>query len=383
MGVTKAMPSEVRETRRRLLKAVAVAGALWVGGGPASGAASAAGYCFGPRDGVGLPFSLFRYPSVPPRTRADADYPYYPLTASASANILRLNSSRASNIQKYYVVWANHCNAFADNSCRRRGAMDLPSALSNPLPHPAVRDLATGAKLTSSFTSYAAADACTKAQVAFALGYDQARVQAIAGAGLTLVGDRSRLTGLARTAEGRLTDVCVMPPEAMSAQVAGIFLDYEAHDGRGPKTARDFLVELAGLAHAKGKRIILYTNPLDASGQALSGLGAGNLNELQAAFDSVTLLLFRRDAASDLRQSFAAQMALLRAGPRPVNPEHLMVTFQLGATTLADAREVRALMLENHIPAVTLWQNRADLSGSCETPVNREIACLVNGRCAG
>jgi hypothetical protein len=42
---------------------------------------------------------------------------------------------------------------------------------------------------------------------------------------------------------------------------------------------------------------------------------------------------------------------------------------------------VRALIAENHIGALTLWQNRADLSESCETPVNREIACLTAGRC--
>jgi hypothetical protein len=246
-----------------------------------------------------------------------------------------------------------------------------------------VRDAAGGAKLTSLFTSYDAADGCTKAQVAYVLGYDEAQVRAEAGAGLTLITDRSKLAGLARGADQRLIDVCVMPPAAMALQVSGILLDYEAHDGRRPKMARDFLIALTGLVHQKGKRIVLYTNPLDARGQALSGLGADNLNELQAAFDDVTILLFRKDQTSDLRRSFAAQMALLRAGPRAVNPAHLMVTFQLGATTLADARDVRALIMENHLPAVTLWQNRADLSGSCETPVNREIACLTAGRCEG
>jgi hypothetical protein len=367
-----------------LLAAMSLAATLWIAA-PATGAGSAAGgaYCYGAHDGVGLPFSLFRYPSVPPRTNADAGYPYYPLTASASANILRLNSSLATNVQKYYVVWANHCNGSAGNGCRQRSAGDLPSALSNPIPHPAVRDAAGGPKLTSLFTSYDAADGCTKAQVAFVLGYDEAQVRAAAGAGLTLVTDRSKLDGLARGADQRLTDVCVMPPAAMSARVAGILLDYEAHDGRGPKTARDFLIALAGLVHQKGKRIVLYTNPLDAPGQRLSGLSSENLNELQAAFDDVTILLFRKDPTSNLRRSFAAQMALLRAGPRPVDPAHLMVTFQLGATTLADARDVRALIMENRIPAVTLWQNRADLSGSCETPVNREIVCLTAGRCEG
>jgi hypothetical protein len=369
---------------RTPLAALTLAALFSIGAASTTGAGSAAGggaYCFGPHDRVGLPFRLFRYPSVPPRTDADAGYPYYPLTASMSANIFRLNSSHATDIQKYYVVWANHCNALAGNGCRRPGAGDRPSALSNPIPHPPVHDPAAGAKLTSLFTSYETADACTRAQVAFAVGFDEAQVRAFAGAGLTLVLDRLKLGGLVRDAGQRLTDVCVMPPQPMSAQVVGIMLDYEAHDGRTPNVARDFLTGLTDLAHQKGKRIILYTNPLDASGQALSGLGADNLNELQATFDYVTILLARKNGGSDLRRSFEAQMALLRAGPRPIDPAHLMVTFQLGGTTLADAREVRTLVTESGIPALTLWQNRANLSGSCETPVNREIACLTRGRC--
>lgn len=357
-----------------------------IGLAPASGSPAATagpGFCFGPRDGAGLPFALFRYPSVPPRTDAEAGYPDYPLTASASANIARLNASKASEVRKYFVVWVNHCNAAPGNACHRPAAGALASAKANPLPHPALFDPATRAKLTSVFTSYAAADACTKAQVAWVLGHDAARVRAEAAGAVSLVVDRSKLDGLPRDAHGRFTDVCVTAPEAASAQVDGVFLDYEAHDGRTAAMARDLLLALVRLAHEKQRRIVLYTNPLDAPGQGLSGLGAENLNELQAAFDSITLLIARKDGASDPRRSFAAQMALLRAGPRPVDPARLMVTFQLSDTTLADAKAVRDLVLENHIAAVTLWQNRADLSGGCDTPLNRKITCLTKGQCGG
>jgi Flp pilus assembly pilin Flp len=60
-----------------------------------------------------------------------------------------------------------------------------------------------------------------------------------------------------------ITDRIVLNNTAAAGQ--GIMLDYEVQDGRTASETRAFIEDLASTIHAKGKKIILYTN---ASGSA-------------------------------------------------------------------------------------------------------------------
>ena len=134
----------------------------------------------------------------------------------------------------------------------------------------------------------------------------------------------------------------------------------------------------AALVHGAGREAILYTNPLDASGQRLSALDRSNLNDIQSAFDMTTILLLRRDQTTDFAREYAYQRSLLE-GPRPVKPP--LITFDLARSTLADAAVTRAIILRDHLPGVIVFQKTAQLEGPCDTDPNRKLACFVYGRC--
>ncbi len=341
-------------------------------------------YCFGPDDGAKAPFRVIRYPSRPPLTNRAVGYKYYPLTDSTGSQASIVNAGIATNIQKNYFMWANICNYIPGvNNCHqfRKTPGNADSyAFGNPPAMPQYDDPLTGKHLLFKMTSYERANACTMAQAAFALDHQDGRMRALAvAAGLTVVTDRSTLSGLLLDSDHMFRDVCVLPDARLSPTVRGLILDYEVHDGRSPQMSRDFLVAFAALVHGSGREAILYTNPLNASGQALSALNASNLNEIQSAFDMTTILLFRGGSNPSFEQQFNNQLDLLQ-GPKPVRPP--AITFDLARSTLGDAEDTRNLMLKYRLPAVIVFQKTADLAGPCSTEPNRKLACLLTGACS-
>ncbi|MEO7026392.1 MAG: hypothetical protein ABI056_02445, partial [Caulobacteraceae bacterium] len=339
------------------------------------------GYCFGPDDGAAARFRIFRYPSRPPLSNADVGFKYYPLTDSSGTAVSAVDAGSATNIRRNWFLWANLCNFSAGlNSCHRfpprpDGRRGFGEA--NPPPRPMIEDPSTHQDFLFAFASYNAANSCTMIQAAYALGYSNAKLAQLAvGTGLTVV-DRARVpTMMDHDAADIFHDVCVLPDARLSSAVKGVMLDYEVHDARTPRIARDFLVAFAALVHGAAREAILYTNPLDASGQRLSALDRSNLNDIQAAFDITTILLLRKDQATDFAREYAFQRGLLE-GPRPVKPP--LITFDLARSTLADAAVTRAIILRDHLPGVIVFQKTAQLEGPCDTDANRKLACFVYG----
>jgi hypothetical protein len=339
------------------------------------------GYCFGPDDGARAPFRLFRYPSRPPLSDAAVAYRFYPLSDSMGAQASIDNLGSSTNVRRHYFMWANLCNATPGNDCARHPANADPAMFANPPARPLYIDPVSHEKVGFRMTSYARANACTMAQAAYALGYDDAKVDGYGrGAGLTLVRDRADLRKWAMDSQHMFEDVCVLPDARLSSAVKGVILDYEVHDGRSPGIARDFLVAFAALVHGAGREAMLYTNPLYVPTERLSGLDQSNLNEVQAAFDMTTILLARLTPGDDFTRNFNAQLALLQ-GPRPVRPP--VITFDLSRSTMADTRETRKLALRYHLPAVIVVQKTAVLEGPCTTEPNRKLRCLIDGLCDG
>jgi hypothetical protein len=339
------------------------------------------GYCFGPDDAARAPFRIFRYPSRPPLSNAAHAYRYYPLTDSMGSEASLDDLGTTTNVRRNFLLWANLCDAAESNSCARHPANAPALMFANPPPRPLYFDPVSHREVGFRMASYASADACTMAQAAFALGYDDARVDGYARAGgLILVRDRSDLAKWRLDPDHTFTDVCVLPDARLSAAVKGVVLDYGVHDGRQPRAARDFLLAFAALVHGARREASLYTNPLYAPNEKLSGLDETNLNEVQDAFDMTTVLFSNVGRSGDVTGDFAGQLARLR-GTRPVRPP--VINFELTGTTMAQVRDVRALMLKYQLPAVIVAQKGAVLEGPCTSDANRKLRCLLDGGCEG
>jgi hypothetical protein len=320
-----------------------------------------AAVCFTARQDDRLPFRVVQ--EAPPPVLGERNYPYFPLTDAATAQIERLWEPTLPGVSKWYNEWANRCQGAARsfNVCgwNPKGNLGNPRISGRP-------------PVRSFFATFAMADACTLAQAAYALGenIDPSRY---AGSGMRIEQGRER--PLLQTRE-RLVDTCEMPAARLPPDAAGILLDYEVQDGRSPSQTLAFLREFARLVHAHGKRAILYTNPLDAPTQRYTGITAANAHAVMNSFDFLTIVLWSRNRQHDIGESFRAQLDTIRAGG-PVNPRKLLAVYELNGTTVEDAKSTRALLLASGLAGVVLWRDHARQGGDCDAPTNQKIACLL------
>ena len=326
-----------------------------------AGPAAAQDACFTAAQNARLPFEVVQ--QAPPPREGERDYRYYPLTAATTMNLDSLWAAQGGQVRSYFFLWANRCNA--GGACRG-------GTKGNVVDH-SIRSRDPGTR--AFFSSYLAADSCTLAQAARLLGFGPDRIAeygARAGIRLMDAGDRA-LQG----AVGPISEVCVLPNRPLPENAAGIVLDYEVQDNRGPAMAAGFLRDFTAMVRSRGKQSILFTNPLDVPNQRRSGLEPGNLGRVAQGFDAVTLLLWGGNRQRDVAGSFASQMQALGA----FDPRRILVGFDLAQTSLEDARTVHALVRRNGLRGVMLWRNRAEQGGSCAMPVNRKITCLVFNQC--
>ncbi len=321
--------------------------------------------CFSAADNARLRFEV--YQQAPPPS-GHGSYPYYPLSAAASGQLGRL-ASAPSGIRTWYYHWAN------------RAATPLVGADGRQI----IRKLNIEPSWTgnrrhrSAFSSIDRANACTLAQASSLLGKNARARRYAQDAGITLTSEEA----LPDTAPRSPADTCVLASGKLPPQASGIVLDYEVQDGRDPPTTERFLASYAKLVHAAGKQVILLINPLDSPGQQrFTGVTAENANRIVALFDRTTLVLWSRNAQSSLPASYAAQLAIVKAGG-PVDTRRLLIDFELAGTTLDDARFVRQAIIRDRLSGVMFWRNYAKQGGACATPVNQRIAAIAFGDEAG
>jgi hypothetical protein len=287
----------------------------------------------------------------PPAEDAQPGYRYYPATAFLSMNLSSLIASKAT-AKKYYWQWANH-------GPRRVAKGNLG---------PYVPSQASPTKLF--FASPEAANACTLAQTAAVLGFNDL-VPQYAHRGAISILD-------AAPPPGDLQDVCPIFRQRLPVEAKGVLLDYEVQDGRTPKQTLEFLLEYAALVHRANKQAILYTNPLDAPTQELTGVDASNAGQLNDAYDAMSIFAWSRNRQQNLEASLDSQLQIL--GER--NLHKVYVTYELNGTSLDDAALVRALIFKNNLLGVLFWRNLATPGGACSSAPNRKISCLVHGTCS-
>jgi len=194
---------------------------------------SYANTCFTDADDARLQFDVFQ--NAPPSHMDSADWPYYPASGAASAQITALNTT-AQQLKLFYWQWANHGTRAVAKGNLAPGVADVTKTIVN-------------------FSTIDKANACTLAQTAFALGKSNYGNGVAARHGL-------QVTSVVPT-NPSMTDVCIVPGQMLSPNVGGILLDYEVQDGRTALQTKNFLIAWASMVHGAGRKAFLYSNPLD------------------------------------------------------------------------------------------------------------------------
>ncbi|WP_174300270.1 hypothetical protein [Caulobacter sp. S45] len=302
------------------------------------------GACFGPNERPSIPI----LENAPPPKDGQAGYAFYPASAIATMQLDALTPNRSA-IPQYYWQWANHGPRRTEKGNIAPGVTGM------------TRTVAVD------FSSPNSADACTLAQTAVVLGLKDQAARYAADGRLRIV---NAVPGQAET-----TDVCIVPNQTLPSG-DGVVLDYEVQDGRPEAESTTFLNRYASLVRSSGRKVILYTNPLDAPTQRNTGLSRANISAVAQNFDQVTLLLWGRNRQGNISASYSSQAQLLGGSLAKA-----LIVFELSGTSLQDAQTVRQIALNNHVAGVEFWRNGAKQGGDCSTDVNRKIACVAFGRC--
>ncbi len=326
--------------------------------------------CFAPQDSSRLSFEVI-VQAPPPRMEHDTAWRFHPASGAASMDISSLNASQTESLKKYWFLWANRCHALSQGesgaSCgwNPKGNVVAPKLT-----------LLSGEEVRTYFTTFEAANICTLIQADWALGASRAEIDRMAAKTRLSIVDRPE-NALANVHGNRLMDKCLLP-QRLGPMTSGVVLDYEVQDRRTPRQTEDFLLEFAKLVKARGKRVILFSNPLDAPTQRYTSITTDNLQRIAPAFDAVGVMLWSKSKQGNLQASARTQLDMLKG----VQPSHIMLVFELNNTSMADAQFVHDLMLREHYAGVMLWRNYAEVGGSCTSNSNRKLSCLLFGRCS-
>ncbi len=354
--------SNAPRSRKFASAALAIGIAAFVACDPAFADGLLSQTCFTAADNARLGFEV--YQQAPPPSRQSRAYAYYPLTAAVSSQLRALGAA-PDGVQSWYYQWANR----ASTPLTGDGGRAIVRKLN-------IQPSSSGKRRQrSAFSTIERADACTLAQAASLLGRD-ARGRTIAiSAGITLTGEAAT----PETDRATPIDTCLTANGMLPARASGIVLDYEVQDGRNPAMTEQFLKAYADLVHDADRRVILLVNPLDSPGeQRFTGVVAANASRIVALFDRTMLVLWSGNVHHSLADSYAAQMAILRAGG-PIDTRRVLIDFELAGTTLEDAQLVRKLIARDRLAGVLFWRNHAAQGGDCDSAVNRRIATIALG----
>lgn len=158
---------------------------------------------------------------------------------------------------------------------------------------------------------------------------------------------------------------------------AGIFLDYEPQDGRTETNTKNFLTLVASEIHSVGKKVGIWTNPLNAPSQQYTKLTSNNLPDILDAVDYLSVQLWNGNPEGSISASYQNQINLL--GTMTTDDwEKIMITVELNLPTV-DAQWIYNKMHESnstHPKHVWFWRNGAvqGCPAACPTNTNNIIA---------
>jgi hypothetical protein len=314
--------------------------------------------CFGPSDSSS-PIREIYQNAIPPAS-SSSTYKYYPVKYAATQQINKLSPTQ-TGVKSYAWVWVNHT--------RSKGNGLIPPYYN------------VGSEVRALFTTIQRANACTKIQLMRIFNESSIDLNSIAiKYGLQLASRSEELSW--RVNSSYLTNVCILSDYTLPSDTEGVLFDYEVQDGRSNSQTTSFLSNINSYVHEKGKKTILYLNPLDGPSQISTGIDSSNAPILRRRFDKMTVLLWSGNKQQSIKDSFYTQIRI--AGLDFYNKQKLtkiIIAFELADTSLEDARIVHNLMKKSEMENLMFWRNGAVVGGSCETDVNKKIACLAFSRC--
>lgn len=352
--------------------------------------------CFTPADTAKINGINVWQQAPVPTSSSQNNYKYWPAHNISTNQTPSIAASNWTEGKRWSFLWANRRNQGHDTNIK-----------ANLLPGSVVKH--NDIECRTTYTTIEQANAATRAHVRYLLGMGMDSVQqpwlATGGRASDFITHDALKANPGRYCTGPIQRIQVSGVWMIYREIpnkvilpaarlvdgprpdlnAGIVLDYEVQDSRTPQQTTAFIKSVADDVHRMGKKLVLYTNPLNAPTIEWTGLNSSNLPTILDSVDYLTVLLWGNNRERSVPASYDAQIKLL--GPLTASDwNKILVVHELGkddaGTTLQDARWVYRKLHEdgrNHPTNVMFWRDWAEQGGPCDTLPNKKIATVLFG----
>lgn len=302
-------------------------------------------------------------------------YAYGPLTESIAQNITAQNNSTWTDGHMWASVWAN----------RARVPPRYQLISPNPI-YPAIRN-GHGTPYGTEFTTYARANAATKAQILFIMGAPPSVWQApLTAAGIsavpwsTIAADPGAwFTHISQDGSTWVMLDKMIIPTTVSTSAYGVRLDYEVQDDRTPPDAYPFLDDLGATIRSYGLKAYLYTNPWDSGSTQENGFSFSTMDDIKANFDYISLLVWGGQNQCIMSTSYPYSVNFLKGASGKLNFNQILLTVDLLHCSHSEAIQMYNQRAIDHFAGYVIWGDFAEQGGSTLTGSNLVIWGLLHG----
>lgn len=367
--------------------------------------ASLAENCFTQQDSLALPFEVIRIgaPKFDTRTGLFKDANNFPATMMMNGGD---GAPSVSPISKDGVefeysgnIWANRCvniggvqNWECPNFLKTKGNYyrGIVTVQRNGMDRQ-VRPI---------FTTYSRANACTRIQVGFALGFSDDALKLMASNNqLTIVKWEERATVLPKMVRDiRLpngsentywVDLCLLDKSPMAASATAISVDYEVQDSRPESSTQNVISQIATMVHNRGKKLIVYTNDLDSAMPYYNGISQNNMDAILNAVDVFSFTVGSKASlgcyevppsprlTSPISNMYANLNFITNNGRRKVDYRKLAPWVNLYDLQPDEASALYSILRQTNMKGIYLPNSNLEVGGSCSLPVNQSIGKLL------
>jgi hypothetical protein len=263
------------------------------------------------------------------------------------------------------------------------------------------------------FSTKAKADAATKARVAYTVGFpahdtrgfgylDITEAAGIPDDHVWFYDSVEGVPNLVDKVDALCTDRGTWPPYAVmpvdsvvltygrlsrirTLPVDGVQIDWEVLDGHSCAETLATQRAIAQIVHAKGYKLAIYTNPMDAGASPYNGYcraseAGANLDAIMAAGgpDYFDLAVLDRNRIGSVMDELNYSIGAFAAPPFV----KLQVIALISRISVSDAVAIREAVLAKGMAGIDIFLNRATPGGQCSRPTNRKIGALTgSGAC--
>jgi|GEM_PF-4052615 len=315
---------------------------------------------------------------APPPIDNSADkmnYAYGPLTDSIAQNIAAQNNSTWTDGHMWASVWAN----------RARVPPGYELISPNPI-YPAIRN-GRGNPYGTEFTTYARANAATKAEVLFIMGAPPSVWQApLTAAGINAVAwstvnsdPDAWFTHVSQDGSTMVMVDKMIIPTTVSTSAYGVRLDYEVQDDRTSAYAYPFLDDLGATIRSYGLKAYLYTNPWDSGSTQENGFSFSTMDDIKANFDYISILIWGGQNQCVESTSYPYSVNFLKSVSGKINFSQILLTVDLLNCARSEVIQMYNQRAIDKFAGYVIWDDGAVEGGSTLTGSNLIIWALLHG----